>query len=43
MYRELQNCKDEAGRYWEEATSLRNESCVEVGFLDVFQDLSEAD
>jgi hypothetical protein len=26
MYKELQNCKNEAGRHWEEATSLRNES-----------------
>jgi hypothetical protein len=42
MYEELQNCKNEAGRHQEEATSLRNESRVEVGLLDAFQDLSEA-
>jgi hypothetical protein len=42
MYEELQNCKNEAGRHREEATTLRNESRAEVGLLDAFQDLSEA-
>jgi hypothetical protein len=42
MYEELQNCKNEAGRHWDEATSLRNESRAEVGLLDAFQGLSEA-
>jgi hypothetical protein len=42
MYEELQNCKNEAGRHRDEATSLRNESCAEVGLLNAFQGLSEA-
>jgi hypothetical protein len=42
MYKELQNCKNKAGRHREEATSLRNESHAEVGLLDAFQGLSEA-
>jgi hypothetical protein len=42
IYEELQNCKNEAGRHWEEATSLRNKSRTEVSLLDAFQSLSEA-
>jgi hypothetical protein len=42
IYEELQNCKNEAGRHQDEATSLRNESCAKVGLLNAFQGLSEA-